>query len=689
MGDIGNILASAGITGSSAGQQAQPRGSKNPAAVGGEGAIAPLAATFLNRVSSSRGSAKSSGQVTKYALIPFTNSARSDGLSLRHWRRAGSAKGADYEFAKFNHEVRMVQYSDEEWEALKLGEEPDKDGHVWSRGETDALFSLCYRYSLRWPVIADRFVSSTGTTATENQNENTAEDGSAVNFGSLEQLKDRYYSIAKSVLEYRYSKETKTGPAPARVDARVCTVANEEEASAAEIQKISILQPGPVEAKILMAFDYDLASERDRLNYLKHIFDKKTKDEDEEQKLKDELKWIDIQIKKLKDDSSLMEATTKSRMASTLRGRQSVVAQPFSRKAGGAKSAGTARTSSIRAANSHASAGGRGALGSVTTRLPAANFGPLLIDAPVYLRSVRLESEATDSTCKINAKMLQKMHMVLQELGVPARPIPTKRVCDAYDNLRRDILTILAAKKHMIPKHRAKANAKMNARHSEILEQRKKDMVESKQIRADALKVGDAFRRMVSNPHIIISGNGKKSGDSKSRGGKAPAGRGKKSARGRGKAKANRTASGAKGKKKKAALAAKITAVATGANASDSATKAGSVSDKGSSKGPAEAGGKSAGPKTSVSKATATGSKAAGSKANASKSTATKSSKAKSSGGKAEAKPAQQPQASTSEAGEATQAKKKTANRKRSASSSISSASGAAPAKRARKGSSS
>ena len=40
-------------------------------------------------------------------------------------------------------------------------------------------------------------------------------------------------------------------------------------------------------------------------------------------------------------------------------------------------------------------------------------------------------------------RMLQKMHMVLAELGVPARPIPTQRVCDAYDALRRDILAVL------------------------------------------------------------------------------------------------------------------------------------------------------------------------------------------------------------------------------------------------------
>ena len=38
-------------------------------------------------------------------------------------------------------------------------------------------------------------------------------------------------------------------------------------------------------------------------------------------------------------------------------------------------------------------------------------------------------------------------YLVLEELGVPARPIPTKLSCDAYDALRRDIVTLLSLQK--------------------------------------------------------------------------------------------------------------------------------------------------------------------------------------------------------------------------------------------------
>ena len=204
MGDVGNILASAGITGA-------PKAGA---------AVAPIAGTFMNRASAMRAASKGDGgartdghRVTQYARVPFSSSARAGGLCCGTGARATTAKGADYEFAKFNHEVRMVQYSDQEWDALGLGDArghgTDPDGHVWTREETDQLFNLAL-YAMRWPVISDRFSATNGLDNANEEKEAT--------FGALEQLKHRFYSVAKLVLEYRYSKETKTGPAPARVD---------------------------------------------------------------------------------------------------------------------------------------------------------------------------------------------------------------------------------------------------------------------------------------------------------------------------------------------------------------------------------------------------------------------------------------------------------------------------------------
>ena len=40
---------------------------------------------------------------------------------------------------------------------------------------------------------------------------------------------------------------------------------------------VSVLQPGPVEAKMIMAFDYDMAAERERLQYLHRMLTPESK----------------------------------------------------------------------------------------------------------------------------------------------------------------------------------------------------------------------------------------------------------------------------------------------------------------------------------------------------------------------------------------------------------------------------
>ena len=53
-------------------------------------------------------------------------------------------------------------------------------------------------------------------------------------------------------------------------------------------------------------------------------------------------------------------------------------------------------------------------------------------------------------------------------MGVPMRPIPTKKICDMYDQLKRDVLTILSAKKYVVPQHRNKVIQKNKNREKTI-----------------------------------------------------------------------------------------------------------------------------------------------------------------------------------------------------------------------------
>lgn len=63
-----------------------------------------------------------------------------------------------------------------------------------------------------------------------------------------------------------------------------------------------------------------------------------------------------------------------------------------------------------------------------------------------YLRSTRLNLAA----CQLGPgpRMLRKVELVLAELGISSRPMPTQVVCDMYDKLRQDIIKVLTLQKH-------------------------------------------------------------------------------------------------------------------------------------------------------------------------------------------------------------------------------------------------
>lgn len=108
----------------------------------------------------------------------FTNSARNDHLVLRHWeRKSDQSLALEYRFSKFNVKADIPSYSDGEYEVLK---DPD-----WSREETDYLFDLARQYDLRFIIIWDRYDFTHGK-------KRRAED-----------LKARYYSVCRSLMELR------------------------------------------------------------------------------------------------------------------------------------------------------------------------------------------------------------------------------------------------------------------------------------------------------------------------------------------------------------------------------------------------------------------------------------------------------------------------------------------------------
>uniref|UniRef100_M4DXZ5 Myb-like domain-containing protein n=1 Tax=Brassica campestris TaxID=3711 RepID=M4DXZ5_BRACM len=108
--------------------------------------------------------------------LPIKSSARKDDLQLYHWVRVvnGVPPTADYSFAKYNKSVDISKYTDDEYENHLT--DP-----VWTKEETDQLFELCERFDLRFTLIADRFPLSR----------------------TLEELKDRYYTVTRALLRAR------------------------------------------------------------------------------------------------------------------------------------------------------------------------------------------------------------------------------------------------------------------------------------------------------------------------------------------------------------------------------------------------------------------------------------------------------------------------------------------------------
>ncbi|KAG1907017.1 uncharacterized protein F5891DRAFT_940074 [Suillus fuscotomentosus] len=116
-----------------------------------------------------------SGGKVKWEWRPFRNAGRTDSLQLGHWVKAGDDPDAEYSFTKYNVQSQSYTYSQEEY--------IHKD---WTKEETDNLFNVVREYDTRWYVVHDRY--------------EPPPDGPT---RSLEDLKDRYYSVCRKLIRNR------------------------------------------------------------------------------------------------------------------------------------------------------------------------------------------------------------------------------------------------------------------------------------------------------------------------------------------------------------------------------------------------------------------------------------------------------------------------------------------------------
>jgi len=150
---------------------------------------------------------------------PFGNSARRDGLVLKHWRGKGDTTniGAgmpvtpadsnaasemetddkatstihDSYWAKYNVKVERPQYTEEQYETHLKNED-------WTKEETDYLVDLATEFDLRWVLIGDRYEYK------PSEQPKTAEDAMAITRDAKsrtqEDLKARYYDVAAKAM---------------------------------------------------------------------------------------------------------------------------------------------------------------------------------------------------------------------------------------------------------------------------------------------------------------------------------------------------------------------------------------------------------------------------------------------------------------------------------------------------------
>jgi DNA methyltransferase 1-associated protein 1 len=155
----------------------------------------------------------------------FLNQARTDNLVLKHWRRKPTTaltveEGKDTvmehsenleaavvsssEFAKYNVEVEMPTFTDEEYDAHLRSDD-------WSREETDYLLHLVQDFAYRWAVVWDRYDYQ--PSAQSHLQSQGAQDGDSTALATLpfappkartvEDMKYRFYEISAKLMKLR------------------------------------------------------------------------------------------------------------------------------------------------------------------------------------------------------------------------------------------------------------------------------------------------------------------------------------------------------------------------------------------------------------------------------------------------------------------------------------------------------
>lgn len=362
----------------------------------------------------------------KWAWAPFASSSRTDGAIFHHWVRA-NVEYTDYPYAKFDIHLDPVTYSTEEYTTYLKSDR-------WTKSETDYLMDLARIYELRWPVIHDRWFDFYHSQQGANSVSRTVDD-----------LQQRYYTVATILSQVRISKEaaaeaqTLSATVPEPTAPKEKTEALLLETAAARALASSNVKNQPLINNVGTGSSnkmFDTVHERERRLHLDRLWNRSKEEELEEIELRKELKIIETQLRKLKKQGGHVLAAAHGAAAA---------APSSSRISSAASSRNPSRSVSP-------------VPGAAIAESPAildksfSSTAPIPMPQNPYFQSGRLVPPATGGAAGLNRTLLNKMDQTLAELKVSSTPIPTKRVCDLYDTVRKDVLTLLTLQKMVMQK---------------------------------------------------------------------------------------------------------------------------------------------------------------------------------------------------------------------------------------------
>ncbi|OQS06420.1 hypothetical protein THRCLA_01543 [Thraustotheca clavata] len=361
-------------------------------ALGGRSHVSSVPSTTLPTKKSLL--ANKSTQRVKWVRREFTNVARTDNLVLSHWVKASMPEGLEYPFARFNVTCEVTPCcTKDEFDKVLKDYVDTSIPQPWTLEETIKLWDLCKMYQLRWIVVTDRY---------------NLPPRDKYPLRSMEDIKYWYYEVTRLLIDLRREPTALEATESTTEEAadQVAQETTEGKAEATQNNEIKVEPNATTQAESSSvqppakntppAYRFHISHEKQRKAQLEISFNRSSAEESAISKLQDELRSIESQLKK------------------------AVVRVDMKKK----KEMADVRHHIIH---------------------PAMPPG-------VYFRSTTQTIPAGAAKMGLSGKLVRKMNLVLEELHVPPRPMPTKQVCALYDTVRQDALGLLALKKALAVK---------------------------------------------------------------------------------------------------------------------------------------------------------------------------------------------------------------------------------------------